>query len=148
MFTYDLWANREEIAHLRAMVSPPPRALAILAHIIATEWLWLSRIRGEASPLAVWPTLTLDECESYLEKITWRDVDAEKLVTYVNSRGEIFTNSAGDIAAHAMMHGAYHRGQIALIVRDAGETPAYTDYIHYVRSVALHINRSAGDSSN
>jgi len=37
------------------------------------------------------------------------------------------------ILTHVVLHGAYHRGQIATIVRGSGETPAYTDYIHCVR---------------
>jgi uncharacterized damage-inducible protein DinB len=138
LFEWDAWANREEIAHLRAIDTPPPRAVATLAHIIATEWLWLARIRGEASPLAVWPSLTLDECSVHFDDVaaSWRDavIDDEQLVTYTNSKGETFTNRAGDIVTHVIQHGTYHRGQIATIVRDAGETPAYTDYIHYVRT--------------
>jgi uncharacterized damage-inducible protein DinB len=31
------------------------------------------------------------------------------------------------------MHSTYHRGQIAAAMRQAGATPAYTDFIHAVR---------------
>src|SRR5262249_35813247 len=44
LFRYDDWANREEVSRLRAMTPPPPRALRILAHIAATQWLWLTRM--------------------------------------------------------------------------------------------------------
>jgi len=39
----------------------------------------------------------------------------------------------GDILTHVLLHSAYHRGQIAVDLRAAGLTPAYTDYIHAVR---------------
>jgi uncharacterized damage-inducible protein DinB len=31
------------------------------------------------------------------------------------------------------MHSAYHRGQIASLMRAGGSAPAYTDFIHAVR---------------
>ena len=42
-----------------------------------------------------------------------------------------------DILTHVTMHSAYHRGQIAADVRVAGFTPAYTDFIHAVRTGSL-----------
>jgi uncharacterized damage-inducible protein DinB len=33
-----------------------------------------------------------------------------------------------------VVHGGYHRGQIAAAVREAGGEPAYTDFIHAVRA--------------
>jgi uncharacterized damage-inducible protein DinB len=32
-----------------------------------------------------------------------------------------------------LLHGSYHRGQIASAVRAAGGTPAYSDFIHASR---------------
>jgi uncharacterized damage-inducible protein DinB len=54
-------------------------------------------------------------------------------VAYRTSRGEPFTTRLEDILAHVVLHGAHHRGQIALRVREAGGDPAGTDYITYVR---------------
>ena len=34
---------------------------------------------------------------------------------------------------HMATHGAYHRGQVALLVRDAGADPLATDFIVYMR---------------
>ena len=39
-----------------------------------------------------------------------------------------------DILSHVVLHASYHRGQIASAMREAGGTPAYTDFIHAVRS--------------
>jgi uncharacterized damage-inducible protein DinB len=38
------------------------------------------------------------------------------------------------VLLHVIMHSAYHRGQIAMAMRAAGQQPAYTDFIHAVRN--------------
>lgn len=136
LFAYDVWANRVEVQHLRSVKKPPERAITILAHIIGTEWLFLGRLRRDPKPAIVWPDLTLDACAAQIEKLAaeWpREFGCTGVVEYVNSKGEKWSNRADDILMHVVLHGAYHRGQIATIVRGSGETPAYTDYIHCVR---------------
>ncbi|HEY8182629.1 MAG TPA: DinB family protein [Thermoanaerobaculia bacterium] len=136
LFEYDAWANREEVQHLRSLEKPPEKAVKILAHIIGTEWLFLGRLRRDPKPATVWPDLTLDQCAAQIEKLAaaWpAEFGRTDDVEYVNSKGEKWTSRADDILTHVILHGAYHRGQIATIVRGSGETPAYTDYIHCVR---------------
>jgi uncharacterized damage-inducible protein DinB len=136
LFDYDDWANREEVRHLRSLAEPPGRAIKILAHIIGTEWLWLGRLRHE-KPAAVWPDLTLDQIAEQIDRLRneWpREFNRKDDVDYINSKGEGWTSAAQDILRHVILHGAYHRGQIATLVRQSGETPAYTDYIHCIRS--------------
>ncbi|HEY8711572.1 MAG TPA: DinB family protein [Thermoanaerobaculia bacterium] len=143
LFTYDDWANREEVARLRQLPSAVP-ALRLLGHIIGAEWLWITRIRNESAKLAVWPELTLEQCAAELDllRAAWREilqnVERESKIDYRNSKGEVWSSSVDDILMHVAMHGAYHRGQIATVVRTgSGETPAYTDYIHAVRTSAI-----------
>jgi len=136
LFEYDDWANREEVRHLRSLKAPPPQAMKILAHIVGTEWLWLGRLRGE-KPAVVWPDLTLDQIAEQIDRLRdeWpREFGRTDVVEYVNSKGEKWSSRADDILMHVIIHGGYHRGQIATLVRQSGETPAYTDYIHCVRS--------------
>jgi uncharacterized damage-inducible protein DinB len=138
LFEYDAWANREVIEHLRQM-NAPTRALAIIAHIIGTGWLWLGRIHGDGNPAAVWPDLSLDECETQLNELVpqWQRVlaadEPRRNINYTNSKGERWSSTVDDVLMHVIIHGAYHRGQIATIVRTSGTTPAYTDYIHCIR---------------
>lgn len=146
LFRYDEWAYREVLVSLRRAGNPPARSVERMAHILATEYLWFSRIQAQKSPLAVWPELTLDDCERHAFELarTWsaylgglsEDALAQS-VTYVNSKGEQWTNSVDDILMHVIMHSSYHRGQIASNMRDAGHTPAYTDFIHAVRQEVL-----------
>ena len=139
LFAYNDWANREEVSRL-ATIAPSPRALRIVAHIIAAEWLWLARLRRDEPRLAVWPELTLDQCAIEIESLrdAWNgylhEAVYDTVIDYTNSKEERFSNRAGDVLTHVILHGAYHRGQIATIVREGGDEPAYTDYIHCIRN--------------
>jgi len=136
LYDYDAWANREEVRLLRSLSDPPTQAIKILAHIIGTEWLFLGRLRRE-KPAVVWPDLTLDQIAEQIDRLQreWpREFGRTDVVEYVNSKGEKWSSRADDILMHVVIHSAYHRGQIATLVRQSGETPAYTDYIHCVRS--------------
>jgi len=90
----------------------------------------------------VWPEPDLAWCESeaaalsrewheYLDLVTAGDVSLN--ISYKNSKGESWTSSIVDVLTHVVMHSAYHRGQIASHMRAAGQTPAYTDFIHGAR---------------
>ena len=138
LFQYDDWANREELRRLRE--SSNPQALRLFAHIIGTEWVWYARLRSEPPREAVWPEISLDGCEQSLDLIGsfWAEfiagADMNAAVSYTNSKGESHTSRVDDVLAHVVLHGAYHRGQIATVLRQGGEEPAYTDYIHCTRS--------------
>jgi uncharacterized damage-inducible protein DinB len=138
---WDAWANRETLASLRT--AAPPEALRWMAHIAGAELLWLGRLTGEPSDVAVWPELDLDgvgrhltRLESawprYLQRVSPDDLD--EAVGYRNSRGEFWTSTVSDVLSHVISHSAYHRGQIASAVRAAGGEPAYTDFIHAIRA--------------
>lgn len=143
LLQYDAWANREVLTNLQNGAALPPRALKFFAHIIAAEILWLERIKGGRPSIAVWPELTLPQCEAQLAAITqlWQDylanltpAELAQPVAYTNTKGETFRTPLEDILMHVVMHAAYHRGQIATEVRANGVTPAYTDFIHAARS--------------
>ncbi len=141
-FAYDHWANREALASLRSAGAPPPRALKLLAHILGAEHLWLGRLKRDGKAVVVWPQHSLEECaaqiaelrglwQEYLEPLTPELLSTP--ISYVNSKGEPWTNSVADILFHVILHSAYHRGQIARELRAAGHEPAYTDFIHSIR---------------
>jgi uncharacterized damage-inducible protein DinB len=141
-FAYDAWANREVLAGLRASARPTARPLQLLAHILSAEGLWLERIRKQPQSLPVWPDCTFDQCEAQITGLAqqWREFLSQlspaglsEKVAYKNSKGEPWTSTVEDVLTHVLLHSAYHRGQIASQVRDGGEQPAYTDYIHAVR---------------
>lgn len=143
---YDLWANREIAASLKKLPSPPARCTQLLAHIIGAEYVWLARLTKSTPPVAVWPELTLAECDQHVQQLgnLWTDFFSKRLpagledsITYKNSKGEPWSSRVQDVLTHVFVHSAYHRGQIATEMRRAGHTPAYTDFIHGVRQGLL-----------
>ncbi|HZM27475.1 MAG TPA: DinB family protein [Gemmatimonadales bacterium] len=146
LFAWDTWANQKTLSSLRPAVTAAPKAGRLAAHIAATELLWLARIHARPSPVPVWPDVGLDETarlfadaanewKAYLGSMTV--AEESRQVWYVNTKGESFRNSTNHIATHVVFHSHYHRGQIAALVRAAGHEPAYTDFIHAVRSNAF-----------
>ena len=142
LFAYDAWANRETLAALTKADAPPETAVRRFAHVLGTEWLWLSRIRGVASPMAVWPALSLSDADREIAKLAEAH-EAEivslsmeglaRRISYRNSKGEPWESAVDDIFEHVVVHGAHHRGQIVSDVRAAGFEPPYIDFIHAVR---------------
>jgi uncharacterized damage-inducible protein DinB len=142
-FVYDAWANREVLNAIRGGGGGTQGAVRLMAHILSAEGLWLERLKGEAQSLPVWPEFDLDQCGArakaleglwteYLRVILSAGL-AEK-ISYKNSKGEAWSNTVQDVLTHVVMHSAYHRGQIASLMRAGGRAPAYTDFIHAVRT--------------
>lgn len=135
------WANERALASLRDTGDDEGRRY--LAHLLATERIWITRIRtGDSSGLEIWPELTLDECEAsmrenlrvyrgLLDELTEDRLSGR--VTYETSGGIEYETPLVEILLHVFVHGAHHRGQVAKRVRTAGGEPANTDLITFVR---------------
>jgi uncharacterized damage-inducible protein DinB len=141
-FAYDEWANREVLAAIRSAGGESARSVQLMTHILAAERVWLERLKHQPQSVPVWPEPDLEQCDSeaaklaklwfeYLDLITAGDV--AQTFSYTNSKGETWTNTIVDVLTHVVLHSAYHRGQIASHMREQGQTPAYTDFIHGVR---------------
>jgi uncharacterized damage-inducible protein DinB len=139
LFTYDEWANRQVLSLLPRA---PARSQELFAHILSAERLWWERLHQHVQGFPVWPNFTLAQCEQQATEIAqlWRDYlgglpadGLSRTVPYKNTIGETFSNTVEDILMHVYTHSAYHRGQIATNMREAGGTPAYTDFIHSIR---------------
>lgn len=142
MYAYNDWANRETLASLKSSDATPTRSLKIMSHVIAAERLWLERLMQDKPSLVFWPELNLKECEAHLDDLSqsWQGYlkrlgadDYLRQISYTDSKGKDWTNKVEDALTHVLLHSAQHRGQIALDLRAAGQTPAYTDFIHAVR---------------
>jgi uncharacterized damage-inducible protein DinB len=145
LLRYDAWANGETLSSLRAG-NAPAKGLRWMAHIVGSGELWLARLRDEPPSMAVWPDLDLDGCAAGVARLAGRwplylqtigDAELQESVGYRNSRGEYWTSTVADILTHVTVHGAYHRAQIAAVVRESGGEPAYTDFIHAARQGLL-----------
>ena len=145
-FAYDAWANGEVLKAIRTAGGENRRSLQLMSHILAAERVWLERLKQVPQSVPVWPEPDLAQCETeaaelgklwfeHLDLITAGDVT--QAITYKNSKGETWTSMIVDVLAHVVTHSAYHRGQIASHMREKGQTPAYTDFIHGVRQGML-----------
>jgi uncharacterized damage-inducible protein DinB len=141
---YDVWANGEVLAAMTTggTGSAPAQPLKLLAHILSAERLWLERLEQQPQSLPVWPEFSVAQCKAQMADLAriWREyfgrlssAELFEQITYKNSKGEPWTSTVQDVLTHVVMHSAYHRGQIASLVRAGGGTPAYTDFIHAVR---------------
>lgn len=139
-FVYDAWANREVLKAIRSAGGEDERSLQLMTHILAAERLWLERLQKQPQSVPVWPEPDLPYCETEADQLgrLWSEylnglTDSNQVISYKNSKGEEWTSSVGDILTHVIMHSVYHRGQIASHMREIGQTPAYTDFIHSIR---------------
>lgn len=147
-WAYEAWATQRVLVGLEALPTVPENAGRWLAHLLGAQEVWITRIAGASSQaIPVWPAWTLAECREacartqpryaeLLAQIAAGSDTLERTVTYSNQAGTAtFTNRLGDLLNHVLLHGNYHRGQIASAIRQAGHDPAATDYILFARDV-------------
>jgi uncharacterized damage-inducible protein DinB len=142
LFSHLIWADNRTMESLRTTPAPEPKALQLLSHVLASEEVWISRIKGRMPSYTAWPELDLAACERLAAAVHEelrefvRSLDTEgsqRPIHYKNSVGAEFDSTIDDILQHLLLHGSYHRGQIAQLVRTAGGTPNPTDYIAFTR---------------
>jgi uncharacterized damage-inducible protein DinB/GNAT superfamily N-acetyltransferase len=124
---------------------PPEPILRLLGHLFSAERIWLMRIRQEeTSKEAVWAALSLAQCRAVAEeaKAGFREIIQEAtedrlaaLISYRTTKGQPMESSLQDILFHVALHGSYHRGQIATLLRREGLEPVGTDFITFARNI-------------
>jgi len=111
-----------------------------LTHIVWGEWLWLQRWNG-ASPRTVFQATAFPQLESL--RTRWLEVEVEQrafvesltderlrhVVRYGNLEGESWAYPLWRQLYHVVNHSSYHRGQITLLLRQAGARPVATDFL-------------------
>jgi uncharacterized damage-inducible protein DinB len=142
LFAHAQWADARTLQSIVESQHLPAHALELFAHVVAAEHVWLSRARETPARLPVWPTLSIAECDAlmhenhagYTALLDGLSDDAlPRPVVYRNSAGREFTSTLEEILTQVATHGCYHRGQIAALVRAAGDTPQPTDFIAFAR---------------
>lgn len=147
LFAYNAWANRRTFDPLRSPRGDVSKALRAFAHLLVAEREWLLRLEQnkDTTGFNFWPEVSPSGCEALmgeneaayaalLDRLT--EGDLARTASYKNSRGVAYDTSYLDILTHVAFHSAYHRGQVAAAVREAGGEPAYTDYVGWQRERA------------
>lgn len=115
-----------------------------LHHILACEMLWLERLKGMGSSrlpdLGAIPDVVAlrkrwrvfeAHRQSWVEGL--RDGDGERVIAYSTVAGEPREGPLAHLLQHATVHSAYHRGQVALLLRLLGNAPPCTDMVEFDR---------------
>jgi uncharacterized damage-inducible protein DinB len=141
LLSYDEWAIRRSLGSIDG--SSESKAKLLLSHILLAEKIWLTRLNGsDSSGIPTFEEFPIEECErmtaelqqGYVEFIdSLSESDLDRSITYKNTKGDEFSTPIREILTHVGLHGAYHRGQIAWLVREGGDTAINTDFITFTR---------------
>jgi uncharacterized damage-inducible protein DinB len=143
LYQYNAWANNRVLTALIRQQVQNEKILSIMGHIVAAQYLWLHRIKGlPPAEVKLWGEYDLqqlvkmaaDSGRLWLEFIEATD-DFNRELTYHNYTGDPYINNVEMIMIHLVNHSTYHRGQIALLLRQEKFEPINTDFITYDRVI-------------
>ncbi|MDN3655540.1 DinB family protein [Ferruginibacter paludis] len=117
----------------------PANVIRLFSHLLNAHHVWNARITKSEVHYGIWQLHTASD----FGKINRENIDhsvrilnsrdLEEMIGYTTSKGAPFTNSIKTILFQVINHSTYHRGQIALELRQAGIDPPLTDYIFWKR---------------
>lgn len=143
LYQYNAWANDRVLSCLTKQDVDDGKILGIMGHILAAQFLWHHRIKGLQAPdVKLWGAYRLTDLNAMADEAgrLWLDLVEEtdnfnRALTYHNYVGDPYTNNVEMIMIHLVNHGTYHRGQVALLLRQKGFEPVNTDFITYDRMI-------------
>jgi len=145
LFVYNYWARDRQLEACSALTSeqflrPMGNSYSslrdTLAHLVAAEWIWLERWRGNPTK-GLLSASEFPDLESIRER--WRlceqgvhevlaGLTEERLASplnYINTRGVPYTYPLWRSMLHVINHQTYHRGQVTMFLRQLGvDAPA------------------------
>jgi uncharacterized damage-inducible protein DinB len=144
LFDHLAWADARALSAIETLPEASAervQAARLYAHHAAAAHVWLARLEGRAAEHPVWPDLALEAARDLaaqsiagLRGLAAGDTGAlGREIEYRTTTGQVYRNSLGDVLTHVGLHAMYHRGQIAMLVRQGGGTPAATDFIVFAR---------------
>jgi len=149
LYDYHCWANGKVLDHLRTLpeevfrkeVELGFRSVAdVIGHIAAADEVWLTRLQGSSpAGLVSKAFASVEEAGDWMARTESQfrewivSADDDRFVTYRNTKGTEFRNTAAEIVQHLVNHGTYHRGNVTTILRFLGHPGVQTDYIAFVR---------------
>ena len=150
--TYDRWANLRMIGVAseldpqktkQCLRSSFPTIHETFVHILWAEELWLERWQSRSFVGSLDPEAfpTLEIVRAKLEDIHSKQLEflqginpsaADQMVGYVNFQRQRWEYSLRQMVHHLVIHSAYHRGQLATLLRQLGVVPPQADYLVFV----------------
>jgi len=142
LYQYNAWANRRVIGCLERQAVTDEKIVSIFAHCVAANFIWYNRFMGlPKSDYKLWGGgYTIADLKKMVEEADqlWMSfIDSnnsfDRVLKYHNYVGDYYENNIQDIMIHLVNHGSYHRGQVAVLLRERGYEPVNTDLITYDR---------------
>lgn len=143
LYRYNAWANERVMTCLQEQQVAHDKILTLMSHVISAQLIWLARIEDRSpAEFHLWKQRSLEELRAmttranrgWLEFIEKND-NFNREMSYRNFKGLPFKNNVEHIMIHLVNHSTYHRGQIALLLRENEFEPVNTDFITYDRVV-------------
>lgn len=143
LYQYNAWANKRVLDCLNRQHVADEKILSLMSHVLSAQFIWLNRIKGlPTSPFPLWQLYKLNELMTMADDVgkNWLafvedNDDFERVLVYKNYVGDPYENKVEQIMIHLVNHGTYHRGQVALLLRQKGYEPVNTDFITYDRVI-------------
>jgi uncharacterized damage-inducible protein DinB len=138
---YDAWANERLAAALVANQEDTglSNARQWMSHVLLASRIWADRVEGLPINSGAWETIPAADYQQVIaenlnrwEKILESE-NCERPISYLNLQGVAFETPLFQILTHLTHHGAYHRGQIASVLKNSGLEVPPTDAIVYSR---------------
>jgi len=143
MLDYHYWARDRVLAAVEALTPEQlardlgnsfPSVRDTLAHIVAAEWAWLSRWRGQ-SPTALRAASDFPDLAAVRRE--WTELEpqvrgfaaglgeqgVERIFEYRLLSGATGASPFWQMLQHVVNHASYHRGQITTMLRQLGVAP-------------------------
>ncbi|MGE0587037.1 MAG: DinB family protein [Cyclobacteriaceae bacterium] len=143
LYQYNQWANKRVMDCLVRQKVDDEKILVLMSHVVSALFIWLCRITGESpEPYPLWKQYSLEELARMSDEITQRwikfvesEESFDRVLVYHNYVGDPYENNVEQIMIHLVNHSSYHRGQVALLLREKGFEPINTDFITYDRVI-------------
>ncbi|HZP23113.1 MAG TPA: DinB family protein [Terriglobales bacterium] len=172
LYAYNRWANLRIFSVLEKLSeqqftagtqSSFPSIRESVFHILAAEWIWLKRWKGEpprasqpvnAVSWEVWKGVrsggeappqqlsTVAELRAFCDAIEQErqqylqglsDAEVQAVLSYTDLSGKPNAQPLGQLMQHVANHGTYHRGQVTTLLRQAGAQTIGLDMVLYFR---------------
>lgn len=153
LFAYNSWANHrvfESLAgipqdiYAKDLKASHAGIHGTLTHIVAAEKIWLSRLTGkpESSLLKAQEVPSLAALKQIWEDVASRtarflakldDATLASSFDFAGAEGKKYSQTYLQALQHLLNHSTYHRGQIAILMRQVGVQPIGTDLISFYR---------------
>lgn len=142
LYQYNAWANRRVIGCVEQQAVTDEKILSIFAHCLAANFIWYNRFMGLPNhEYELWgghhSVADLKKMVEGANALWMPFIESkesfDRMLKYQNYSGDYYENNIQDIMIHLVNHGTYHRGQVALLLRERGYEAINTDLITYDR---------------